>query len=194
MLFRSFSTTDEFRVRKNNRPKDNMGNLCSLQPGQGQILALRQTLQIDLSGNPIIEEYKIEQNGNVINSNGAWLLEMPMNLEYLVTNEFGEKIISYDPTIGIPTKAKYRFKIKWQQSQNLTEQVRRPYYLVPNIREYGWVDEINDPNFLINSPLTLRSSYYFGLDWSGYTQGFSGQAKFDRLNEIINCEIGRAHV
>ena len=189
-----FSTTDEFRVRKNNRPKDNMGNLCSLQPGQGQILALRQTLQIDLSGNPIIEEYKIEQNGNVINSNGAWLLEMPMNLEYLVTNEFGEKIISYDPTIGIPTKAKYRFKIKWQQSTTITEQVRRPYFLVPNVREFGWDNTAADPNISGGgNPQQLASSYYFGLDWSGYTKGIISQTELNQKIDRKSTRLNSSH-
>jgi hypothetical protein len=99
-----------------------------------------------------------------------------MNLDYLVTNQFGEKVLSNDPTVGIPTKAKYRFKIKWQQPAALTTQTRRPNYLVPNIKEYG------------PDSRQLGSSYYFGLAWSGYTNGFTGTQKIDRLNEVIDCE------
>lgn len=187
-----FSTADSFRVRRNGKPRDNMGNLCQLTTGPGQILALRQTVQQDSNGNPILEQYELEQSGNVIDGNGVWLLELPMNLEYFTTNEFGEKVISNDPTIGIPTKAKYRFKIKWQQPPTLTEQVRRPYFLVPNIKEYGWTGLNTDPNInpfvSTQSKQQLASSYYFGLDWSGYTQGFTGQLEIDRLNSIINCE------
>ncbi len=186
------STADQMRVRKNAKPKDNMGNLCQLTTGPGQILALRQTIRQDQNGNPILEQYELEQAGNVIDGNGVWLTELPMNLDYIVTNEFGERVLSNDPTIGIPTKGRYRFKIKWQQPPTLTEQTRRPYYLIPNIKEYGWNNETQDPNIASQTSQTqrdrLNSTYYFGLDWSGYTQGFSGQEQIDRLTEVINCE------
>ena len=181
-----YSTSDNYRVRPNARPADDMGNLCSLVAGPGQILAIRQTIYQDSDGNPVLELHQLEQSGNIIDGNGVWLTELPMNLDYFVTNEFGEKIISNDPTIGIPTKAKYRFKIKWQQSPNLSEQVRRPYYLVPNVKEY-W-DSQSDPNVPNTTNKALGSSYYFGLAWSGYTNGFSGTSYYNRLNEIINCE------
>jgi len=133
-----FSSPDNFRIRKNCRPRDNMGNLCGLTAGPGQILSVRQTIGQDTDGNPILEQYQLEQAGNVIDGDGTWLTELPMNLDYYITNEFGEKVVSYDPSIGIPTKAKYRFKIKWQQPNDLTLQTRRAYYLVPNVKEYGW--------------------------------------------------------
>lgn len=186
-----FSSPDKFRIRKNCKPRDNMGNLCNLVAGPGQILALRQTAQQDSDGNPVLEVYELEQSGNIIDGTGTWLTELPMNLEYLTTNEFGEKVLSNDPTVGIPTKAKYRFKIKWQQPPSLTELTRRGYFLVPNVKEYGWDDD-TDPNnesaVSINQKKQLGSSYYFGLAWSGYTDGFTGQNQIDRLNEIISCE------
>jgi hypothetical protein len=143
-----FSSPENMRVRPgfslfgiellgSARPKDDLGNLCNLVAGPGQILCIRQTVFQDQDGNPILEEHRLEQSGNVIDGDGTWLTELPMNLDYVVTNEFGEKVISTDPSIGIPTKAKYRFKIKWQQPPTLTEQTRRAYYLVPNIKEYG---------------------------------------------------------
>jgi hypothetical protein len=199
-----YSTADSFRVRPpvkvlgfeigGNRPRDNMGNLCSLSTGPGQILAIRQTVYQDSDGNPTLEQYQLEQAGNIIDGNGTWLTELPMNLDYYITNEFGDKVISNDPTIGIPTKAKYRFKIKWQQPQSLTEQVRRPYYLVPNIKEYGWESVTLDPSptsytIVGNAQKKQQSSYYFGLAWSGYTDGFTTPTeKLNRLNEIIDCD------
>ena len=159
-----YSTPNSMRIRPNAKPKDNFGNMCGLVAGPGQVLAIRQTIDQDEDGNPVLEQYQLEQAGNIIDGSGVWLTELPMNLDYFVTNEFGEKIISNDPTIGIPTKAKYRFKIKWQQSPNLSEQVRRPYYLVPNVKEY-W-SSANDPNVSPNPPL-LKSTYYFGLAWRG---------------------------
>jgi hypothetical protein len=170
-----FSSPDNMRVRPGCKPKDNLGNLCDLTTGPGQILALRQTINIDENGLPILEVYQLEQAGNVIDGDGAWVTELPMNLDYYITNEFGEKVLSYDPTIGIPTKSKYRFKIKWQQANVPSEQTRRPYYLVPNIKEYPEIRK--------------HSSYYFGLNWTGYTEGFgSGSDYTKRVNEIVNCE------
>ena len=175
-----YSTSSNYRVRRNAKPKDDMGNLCSLQAGPGQILSIRQTIEQDTIGNPILEQYALEQAGNVIDGSGTWLTELPMNLDYYITNEFGERVISYDPTIGIPTKAKYRFKIKWTQPTELTEQTRRPYFLVPNIREYGWSNVNSDPNYSTSTTVRnrLAGSYYFGLDWSGYTN----------TQAAINCD------
>jgi hypothetical protein len=170
-----FSSPDNMRVRNGCKPKDNLGNLCDLTTGPGQILALRQTINIDSNGLPILETHQLEQAGNVIDGDGTWVTELPMNLDYYITNEFGEKVLSYDPTIGIPTKSKYRFKVKWQQANVPSEQTRRPYYLVPNIKEYPEIRK--------------HSSYYFGLNWSGYTEGFgSGDDYNKRVNEIVNCE------
>lgn len=196
-----FSSPDKERVRpafsifglnitRDSKPKDNLGNLCDLQTNTGQILAIRQTIFQDQDGNPILEQYRLEQSGNIIDGDGTWLTELPMNLDYVITNEFGEKVISYDPEIGIPTKGKYRFKVKWQQPPTLTAQTRRAYYLVPNIKEYGWIDSRFDINFSASQTQKQqqKSSYYFGLDWSGYTEGFVGTQKNNRLDEIINCD------
>ena len=163
------------------KPKEALGNLCDLISGPGQILSIRQTINQDADGNPILEVHQLEQSGNIIDGNGVWLTELPMNLDYYITNEFGEKVLSYDPTIGIPTKAKYRFKVKWQQPETLTQTTRRAYFLVPNVREYGWsattLDPIISPTGTVQSK-ELKGSYYFGLDWSGYTNS----------SAAINCE------
>lgn len=185
-----FSSPNKFRIRRRCKPKDNLGNLCGLTSGPGQILAIRQTIQQDEDGNPVLEVYELEQAGNVIDGDGTWLTELPMNLDYVVTNEFGERVLSNDSTIGIPTKSKYRFKVKWSQANDLTMQTRRPSYLVPNVKEYGWKNPGTDPtNTDDQTRKNLQeSSYYFGLAWTGYTNGFTGSEQIDRLNEIIDCE------
>jgi hypothetical protein len=185
-----FSSPDNMRIRRNCRPRDNMGNLCDLTSGPGQILSIRQTIQQDEDGNPVLEVFELEQAGNVIDGDGTWLTELPMNLDYIVTNEFGERTLSNNQSIGIPTKSKYRFKVKWAQSTDLQMQTRRPSYLVPNVKEYGWENPDADPTNLPSQTLKKiqESSYYFGLAWSGYTNGFTGSEQIERLNEIIDCE------
>ena len=200
-----FSTIDKFRIaapffgtngppgmlQSGCKPKDNLGNLCDLTSGPGQILAIRQTLYQDEQGRPILEQYKLENSGNVIDGDGTWVIEVPMNLDYVITAEDGTRIYSNDPKVGIPTKSKYRFKIKWSQSPDSTEKIRRPYFLVPNVKEYGWTSSIDDPNYYDETSLVgqeLQSSYYFGLEWSGYTQGRTTQIQNQRLQNAINCD------
>lgn len=199
-----FSTTDEFKIPAplgfgNNppslltggcKPKDNMGNLCDLTAGPGQLLSVRQTIVQDNQGRPILEEYRLENSGNVIDENGTWMVEVPMNLDYVTTNEDGQRVFSRDPRVGIPTKGKYRFKVKWQQSPTDTDPIKRGYFLLPNIREWGWRTPIVDPNYSNPFPTNreLASSYYFGLDWTGYTDAESATVIDKKLQAAINCE------
>lgn len=178
-----FSDVETKAIRSNCKPKLKQGELCSLSTGPGEILAIRQTIQQDISGKPILEEYQLEQGGQVIDENGAWLVDVPMNLDYVITNEFGDQVFSNDPTKGIPTKAKYRFKIKWKQSDSLQENIKRGYFLVPNIKEYGW----NSLGTSITTPVNQQKSYAFSLDWNDYgdTGTTIGQSM---IQEAINCE------
>lgn len=184
------SGSDELRLKRNCKPSLEGGNLCNLTAGPGEIVSIRQTSFLDEYDRPILEEYKLENGGNVIDADGTWLVEIPMNLDFIVTNEFGEQIISDDPTTGVATNGKYRFKVKWNQPNDLKQEVRRAYFLVPNIREYGWTNgPTDDPK---NQPSTslryesLQASYYFGLDWSGYTTGTTVVID-DRIEDAVNC-------
>jgi len=179
-----FSTTDEDALQSNCKPKFDSGNLCDLVTAPGRILAIRQTIYSDAAGLPILEQHNLDQGGNIIDNEGTWLTEVPMNLDYVTTNEFGEQILSNDPTVGIPTKAKYRFKIQYQ-NESFGQSVQRAEYLVPNIREYGWNSTTN-----ANGPSddTLqRQSYAFSLDWTDY--GNTGTTIGQKMiRDAINCE------
>ena len=174
-----FSSNDDQFQKRNCKPKLKQGSLCNLVTGPGEILAIRQTIAQDVSGKPILETVSLEGGGQVIDENGTWLVDVPMNLDYIITNEFGERVLSNDPKKGIPTKGKYRFKVKWNQSPSLSEAVKRGYFLVPNIREYGWTVGGGDP---LKSPFTNYSTaiktYAFSLDWNDYADPQSA----------INCE------
>ena len=132
------STTNDDAIRPSCTPKNNTGNLCELTSGPGQILSIRQTINTDALGFPILEEFKLPSGGKVIDGDGSYLVNLPMNLDYVYTNEFGEQAISNDPKIGIPTKARYRFKFKWENEEGLKNNFQRANYLVPNIKEHGW--------------------------------------------------------
>ena len=139
------STTDDDALKVSCKPKNNTGNLCELVSGPGEIQAIRQTIFSDNNGLPILERFTLDEGGKVIDSDGTYLLNVPMNLDYIITNEFGQLVISNDPTKGIPTKGKYRFKFKWQNEQGLQGSFLRADFLVPNVKEYGWVNSGTDP-------------------------------------------------
>ena len=159
------SSGDDQSQKNNCKIKPKQGELCSLVTGPGEILAIRQTIQQDNQGRPILEVFELDSGGQVIDDNGTWLIDVPMNLDYVFTNEFGERVISNDPSVGIPTRGKYRFKIKWNQSPKLSEPIKRAYFLVPNIREYGWTSNGLDPG--VSNP-NVYKSYAFSLDWDEY--------------------------
>ena len=202
-----YSDNDDNALARNCKPSQSSGNICNFIAGPGEILAIRQTIYRDNLGRPLLEQYSLDNGGKVIDSDGAWLLDLPMNLDYVYTNEFGENIISLNPKIGIPTKGKYRFKIKWEQPNSLSTPIRRASFLVPNIKEWGWGagDPNNDPltgeqvdkipcSYNLVDPKTLsvdfrlaNSSYAFSTDWDAY--GVTGTTLGNAMiREAINCE------
>lgn len=183
-----FSSSEEDFLRTNCKPKNDVGNLCDLVTGPGRILAIRQTKDYDVNGRPILEEYNLENGGNVIDDDGAWLVEVPMNLDYVITNEFGDQVLSADPSVGIPTKGRYRFRIKYQNESGLNAPIQRADYLVPNIKEWGWT--ASTENSSTAPPLdtvTQLKNYAFSLDWNDY--GDTGTTiGLAMIQEAINCE------
>jgi len=177
------SDTDETYVKQNKKINNKMGRLCSMIAGPGTIKAVRQTINSDSEGRPQLEFYELGSGGQVIDEDGTWMIEVPMNLDYVITNEFGEQVISNDPSYGVPTKGKYRFRVSWNQSPSFTLSVRRASYLVPNIKEYGWVDYI-EPN--IKTDLNLKASYAFSTDWEDYGD-INTTLGQNMINEAINC-------
>jgi len=138
--------------------KRTAGELCTMTTGPGQIIALRQTIFNDKDGRPILEQAQLDNDGKVIDENGVWVLEVPMNLDYVYTDENGVKKISSDPKLGVPTRGKYRFKVKWSQSPALSDPTKRAYFLLPNIKERGWNDPFTDPISLAFSEFDFTDS------------------------------------
>ena len=142
------STANKKKLKRNCKIPSKQGWLCDMIAGPGQIECIRQTIFTDNDGRPILEEHRLENDGKLIDENGAWVVDIPMNLDYTYTDENGIRRISPDGSAGVPIRARYRFKVKWQQSTSLREENRRGYFLVPNIKEWGWssTPNNNDPN------------------------------------------------
>ena len=189
------SSKEEDYVKKSCKPTLTSGSLCSLVAGPGEILAIRQTSAQDVNGRPILETVDLESGGQVIDENGTWLVDVPMNLDYVITNEFGEQVISSDPKKGIPTRSKYRFKVKWNQSPSVSaDPIKRGYFLVPNVKEYGWtvsggahIDPITNNSATSANRDAAQRSYAFSLDWADY--GKTGTTLGNQMIvDAIKCE------
>jgi hypothetical protein len=151
------STKDKKKLKRRCRVPAKQGWLCDMISGPGQIEAIRQTIRTDDLGYPILEQYRLQNDGKIIDENGAWMTELPMNLDYVYTDEYGQRRVSADGSVGVPIRARYRFKIKWQQSPSLREENKRAYFLVPNIKEHGWEDDgSSDPT--LDSPVFITYS------------------------------------
>ena len=173
-----FSSSDEDYLKNNCKPKTEQGDLCGMVAGPGTLLAIRQTINLDTEGRPILEQYSLPSGGKVIDENGAFVVDVPMNLDYLTTDEYGNYVISQDPKVGIPSKGKYRFKVKYDSAAkdiatlqqppiintnflNLSAftprgSVLRANYLIPNIKEHGWTGGSSGP---LVDPATKADEY-----------------------------------
>jgi len=148
-----FTDTGKNAIDKNCIPTKNMGSKCTLASHKGKIEALRFTSQFDEYNRPIIEEYDLHED---IPEDGSFVFSVPMNMDYLYTNEFGEMEYTNNPNKGIPTSACYRFKFTMKDEG--LERVRvRASYLVPNIREFQSIDGTEQ-----------EKSYAWTTEYSGY--------------------------
>ena len=121
---------DSNYVSIDGEPTKGQGQLCNLTTGTGTIEAIRHTILKEDDGcTTKLEKFNLDNGGKVIDGNGAWVTQLPMNLDFLITNEYGQNVVSDDPKVGIPTKAKYRFRISFDGTGG---EVRSGRYLVPN--------------------------------------------------------------
>jgi hypothetical protein len=161
-----YTDSDNVAVGKGCGPSNRMGEKCSLVTGGAKIEAIRFKNAMDTLNRPILEEFDLKED---IDEDGSFVMNLPMNSEYLYTNEFGENEITNDPNKGVPTAACYRFRITMDNTQSNGKRSMGSY-LVPNIREYS-----NENQDL---------SYNFSLNWEDYPTGATNN------NVIFNNQQG----
>jgi hypothetical protein len=161
-----YTDSDNVAVGKGCGPSNRMGEKCSLVTGAAKIEAIRFKNAMDTLNRPILEEFELKED---IDEDGSFVMNLPMNSEYLYTNEFGENEITNDPNKGVPTSACYRFRITMDNTQSNGKHSMGSY-LVPNIREYSNENE--------------DLSYNFSLNWEDYPTGATNN------NVIFNNQQG----
>ena len=119
-------------------PTNQMGLMEELTAGEGTIEMIRKTP----GGH--VEEFSIKGN-QLIDGNGVWCYQIPMNLDYMMTDEYGNMVPTDDPEKGIPTRARVRFRASLTDMENSSQSFYRAKYLIPN--NPGVDDDKVDYNF-----------------------------------------------
>jgi hypothetical protein len=122
----AFTDSKKSTLRKTCGVRKGLGLNCDLSTGFGSVEMLRKV------ASNTNETEIIESESKSIDENGNWAFTVPMNLERVVTDEFGNLIPSEDPEIGIPTRAFVRFRITLEEHAGKLKN-RTASYLVPNM-------------------------------------------------------------
>lgn len=134
-------------ISKNCKPSKTSGKMSELMASQGLIEMIRKTQD---GG---VERFDVN-GGRVINNEGVWCYQIPMNLDYMVTDEYGNLTPTDDPTIGIPTRAEVRFRVTIDDNGDSFTQSKTASYLIPNnpktidLEDYGFNENCKDESFV----------------------------------------------
>jgi hypothetical protein len=112
-------------VSKKCVPSQKMGSMKDMVTGSGRIEIIRKTPY------NTIEELQI-QGTQLINGNGVWCFQIPMNLDYVYTDEYGNMVPTDDVTKGIPTRCEVRFRISMDESGEEMAYYHRGKVLIPH--------------------------------------------------------------
>lgn len=105
-------------------PSVNNGMNNQLIAGEGTIEMIRKTTD------GLVEEYQIQGN-NLIDSDGVWCYQIPMNLDYVGTDEYGNIVPTDNPSKGIPTRTQVRFRFSKTETGDEGFSRHTAKYLVP---------------------------------------------------------------
>lgn len=120
--------------------------------GSGTIEMIRRTID------GLVEEFPIKGN-QLIDDNGVWCYQIPMNLDYVGTDEYGNIVPTDDPSKGIPTRAQVRFRFSKNETNDEGFSRHTAKYLVPMNPMFQETSE--SPTSLINGQ-EIEKMYEFG--------------------------------
>lgn len=169
LLLSTFTDDNSKAIKKNGKIRSKMGYKCNLQTIEGSIESVRFTGgKVYGSDGTLYPELEYFNLPETINENGVSMVVLPMNTDYIYTNEFGEQEITTDKNKGIPTKLISRFRISLN-SEN--QKVSTAKYLLPNVREFN--THVDGKNLGIDgiggeTDVLLLSSYMFSDVFEDY--------------------------
>ena len=188
-------------VKRNGVIRRNTGYKCNLQTTEGKISAVRYTGKkvYGSNGTTLYPQLEYFNPSETIDEDGAAMVVLPMNLEYVFTNEFGEQEITNDTNKGIPTTTIARFKFSLDGNNEKTGTAN---YLVPQIREYN--SNTYGQNDLGEYNEDLLTTYQFSdvfedylkIAWPEGTTGstmsttYQNDKKSFMLGTCTGCDLG----
>ena len=133
-------------------PTPKMGRMDELTTGSGTIEMIRKTPEGE------IESFNV--NGTeLIDGNGVWCYQIPMNLDYITTDEYGNIVPTDNPEKGIATRTSVRFRISLNSFDSDYSNNHHVKVLVPNNPEVKTYKDVNGDDYQ-----DLRPDYTFGTD------------------------------
>ena len=106
-------------------PTDRMGKMDKITTGEGTIEMIRKTPDGD------VESFNIGGT-HLIDGDGTWCYQIPMNLDYVRTDENGNIVPSDNPNAGLPTRTRVRFRFSLNDFASDYENNHLCKVLVPN--------------------------------------------------------------
>jgi hypothetical protein len=166
ILASSITDDDSDAVKRSGVIRRKTGYKCNLQTTTGKIECVRQTGRKVYGSDgvtlyPELQYYNITET---INENGTAMVVLPMNLEYVFTNEFGEQELTNDHNKGIPTTAVARFRFSLDANGVKTGTAN---YLIPQIREFN-DDIVNGGNYYGEYEESFLTTYQFSNVFEDY--------------------------
>ena len=133
----AFTDQDSNYVSEDCSVAEKCGDASQLKASTGTIEMMREAYDGTL------EEFDLGATKQ-IDGNGTWCIQVPMNLDYITTNEKGDIVRTKDPSKGIPTRAKVRFKITLEGDNEYVALSHPLTYFVPaNLTNEDVVEDIN---------------------------------------------------
>lgn len=147
-----FTDSQNGYIGKSCRATSQSGKMSEITSSQGSIEMIRKRPDGSIE--------TLEINGNrLIDDNGAWCYQIPMNLDYVITDEAGNLVPTTEYGKGIPTRAEVRFRVKLDDNGDETTQSKTASYLIPNnpLR-------IEDSDYNFNS--STKDGSFVNLMWN----------------------------
>jgi hypothetical protein len=123
-----FSDSEKNSVNKHCRPRIKMGKMSETTTSEGKIELIRK---VNSKTDSPVENFTVD-GGRNIDEDGAWVVPVPMNIDYIITDEFGDIIPSENPKKGVATRARVRFRISMDNTGGEGRLRTRAKFLVPN--------------------------------------------------------------
>lgn len=147
-----FSDERSQGISKRCIPTDRMGKMDRLTTGQGTIEMIRKTPDGD------VEPCIIEGN-QLVDGNGTWCYQIPMNLDYMTTDEYGNLVPTDDVNKGIPTRTRARFRLSLSDYESDFISPHLVKVLIPNNPE-----DVSNVDYTFGT--ATRDDSYKDLFWN----------------------------